>query len=57
MEFQERVEEWLRFERNETTRKEVSGLWEEGDTETLKDRFGRRMSFGTAGLRAAIISI
>ena len=52
MEFQARVEEWLRFDRNETTRKEVTGLWEEGDSLVLKNRFGKRMSFGTAGLRA-----
>ena len=54
MEFQNKIEEWLRLDRNETTRKEVAGLWEEGDSVTLKDRFGKRMSFGTAGLRAAM---
>ena len=54
MEFQDRVEEWLRFDRNETTRKEAAELWEEGDSVVLRDRFGKRMSFGTAGLRATM---
>ncbi|KAI6661963.1 Phosphoglucomutase-2-like [Oopsacas minuta] len=54
MEFQARVEEWLRYDRNKVTRKEVTEIWEEGNSVELRNRFGKRMSFGTAGLRATM---
>ena len=54
MEFQAKIEEWLQYDRNEDTRKEVTGIWEVGDPVVLKNRFGKRMSFGTAGLRATM---
>ncbi|KAL1741168.1 hypothetical protein HDZ31DRAFT_46000 [Schizophyllum fasciatum] len=45
------VEEWLRIDRNEETRKEIDQLWASKDLTTLEARLGSRIEFGTAGLR------
>ncbi|XP_069130799.1 phosphopentomutase-like [Argopecten irradians] len=47
-----KLEEWLRWDKNETTRNEISKLAQDGDVESLKKRLLHRMEFGTAGLRA-----
>lgn len=46
------VEQWLAWDRNEETRSAIQTLWEAGDEGKLKALLGRRMRFGTAGLRA-----
>ncbi|GAA5913424.1 phosphoribomutase PRM15 [Sporobolomyces salmoneus] len=45
------VKEWLRLDRNPTTRAEVEQLVATNNDEELKSRFGTRIAFGTAGLR------
>ncbi|KAG0150594.1 hypothetical protein CROQUDRAFT_652195 [Cronartium quercuum f. sp. fusiforme G11] len=45
-------QEWLRLDRNLTTRAQIEELWAKGNTQELKERLSKRISFGTAGLRA-----
>ncbi|KAH8102870.1 hypothetical protein BXZ70DRAFT_1057060, partial [Cristinia sonorae] len=45
------VDEWLRLDKNEETRKEVEALVTDGRTEELERRMRSRIEFGTAGLR------
>lgn len=46
------TKEWLRLDRNPTTRAQVQGLCAKGNHEELADRLLKRIGFGTAGLRA-----
>jgi len=45
------VERWNLWDKCETTRNEVRKLVESEDWETLRDIMGKRLEFGTAGLR------
>ncbi|PLW23780.1 hypothetical protein PCASD_08721 [Puccinia coronata f. sp. avenae] len=46
------VQEWLRLDRNPTTRKEIEQLHQANDHDELESRLRQRIKFGTAGLRA-----
>ncbi|CAL1703944.1 unnamed protein product [Somion occarium] len=48
---QRAIDEWLRLDKNETTRREVEDLLAKGDYAELEKRMGSRIEFGTAGLR------
>ncbi|OBZ75866.1 hypothetical protein A0H81_04587 [Grifola frondosa] len=45
------VDEWLRLDRNESTRTEILKLLDAGETVELEKRMRVRIQFGTAGLR------
>ncbi|MEU4228865.1 phospho-sugar mutase [Nonomuraea sp. NPDC026600] len=45
---------WLAQDADPETRAELSALLESGDDEALRDRFGARLEFGTAGLRGEL---
>lgn len=45
---------WLAQDPDPETRAELSGLIEHGDLAALADRFGRKLEFGTAGLRGEL---
>ncbi|KAK7693130.1 hypothetical protein QCA50_002696 [Cerrena zonata] len=45
------VQEWLRLDKNETTRQEVKALFDAANTAELERRMSTRIEFGTAGLR------
>ncbi|EPQ58748.1 hypothetical protein GLOTRDRAFT_104172 [Gloeophyllum trabeum ATCC 11539] len=45
------VKEWLRLDKNESTRKEIELLWQQRRTDELEKRLRKRIEFGTAGLR------
>ncbi|EJD53440.1 Phosphoglucomutase, first 3 domain-containing protein [Auricularia subglabra TFB-10046 SS5] len=45
------LEEWLKLDRNETTREHIRDLWTAGKTEELEGLMRPRLEFGTAGLR------
>ncbi|KAI0710386.1 phosphoglucomutase first 3 domain-containing protein [Cerioporus squamosus] len=47
----ELVDEWLRLDPNEETRKEIENLLEEGNVTEIEKRMSPRIEFGTAGLR------
>ncbi|RDX42659.1 phosphoglucomutase first 3 domain-containing protein [Lentinus brumalis] len=47
----ELVDQWLRLDPNEETRKEITKLLEDGDDAELERRMSPRIEFGTAGLR------
>ncbi|XP_052279958.1 phosphopentomutase-like [Dreissena polymorpha] len=49
---QRKVEEWLKWSKNETDNKEIQALVDEGNADELQLRLFHRMEFGTAGLRA-----
>ena len=46
--------DWLALDPDPETRAEVQDLLDRGDAEGLQDRFGERLTFGTAGLRGAL---
>jgi phosphomannomutase len=48
------AEAWLQQDPDETTRAELSALMEAGDEAELQARFGKRLQFGTAGLRGRL---
>ena len=48
------AEAWLQQDPDETTRAELSALIEAGDEAELQARFGKRLQFGTAGLRGRL---
>jgi phosphomannomutase len=48
------VEAWIAADPDPTTRAELAGLLEAGDTAGLEDRFAQPLTFGTAGLRAPL---
>ncbi|KDQ20355.1 hypothetical protein BOTBODRAFT_51664 [Botryobasidium botryosum FD-172 SS1] len=45
------VDEWLRLDKNPTTREEIERLWESREFAQLEKRLRNRIEFGTAGLR------
>jgi phosphomannomutase len=45
---------WLEEDPDPTTRAELEDLVARGDLDALRDRFGSRLQFGTAGLRGAL---
>ncbi|XP_048244066.1 phosphoglucomutase-2-like isoform X2 [Haliotis rufescens] len=47
-----KVEEWMRWDQNDTNRAEIRQLALEKNVDELKKRLLQRMEFGTAGLRA-----
>ncbi|KAL7413282.1 phosphoglucomutase 1 [Mrakia frigida] len=49
---QEALDEWLEYDQNESTRKEIVELRDAQDWNELTKRLGSRIEFGTAGLRA-----
>lgn len=49
-----RALEWLREDPDETTRAELQAILDAGDVDQLKDRFGAKLEFGTAGLRGVL---
>jgi len=48
------VGDWLRWDQNECTRGQIIDLTHKGNIPELNSRLTRRLSFGTAGLRAAM---
>lgn len=46
---QDLVEAWLRLDQNNTTRNEISRLWEARNDTELEKRLRNRIEFGTAG--------
>ncbi|CAJ0904578.1 17581_t:CDS:2 [Entrophospora sp. SA101] len=46
------VQEWLRLDKNPSTRAEIEKLYGERNIEELGKRLLNRISFGTAGLRS-----
>ncbi|EFP79096.2 uncharacterized protein PGTG_05417 [Puccinia graminis f. sp. tritici CRL 75-36-700-3] len=46
------VQDWLRLDRNPTTRKEIEQLQQDKNHDELASRLCQRIKFGTAGLRA-----
>ncbi|EKM55765.1 uncharacterized protein PHACADRAFT_144538 [Phanerochaete carnosa HHB-10118-sp] len=50
-ELQKLVDEWLRLDKNEETRREIQALVDRGDLAELDRRMRSRIEFGTAGLR------
>ncbi|KAF2808054.1 phosphoglucomutase-like protein [Mytilinidion resinicola] len=48
---QELADEWLRLDKDDSTRNEINSLLKRGDTDELQQRLGTRIAFGTAGLR------
>ena len=49
-----RIADWYTADPDEVTRAELIELVDAGDVVELRDRFERRLAFGTAGLRGAI---
>lgn len=54
VELDDQIKNWLKWDKMKRTRKEIEKLIEKEDWETLRERLLRRISFGTAGLRAAM---
>ncbi|CAI2166348.1 14746_t:CDS:10 [Funneliformis geosporum] len=48
------VKEWLRLDKNPTTRLEIEKLYADQNVEELEKRLRKRISFGTAGLRSSM---
>ncbi|XP_071489685.1 phosphopentomutase-like, partial [Diadema antillarum] len=48
------IKQWLEWDRNMATRQEVTDLLNDHNVDELRKRFGTRIQFGTAGLRAAM---
>uniref|UniRef100_A0A7M4ECV3 Phosphoglucomutase 2 n=2 Tax=Crocodylus porosus TaxID=8502 RepID=A0A7M4ECV3_CROPO len=48
------AEQWLRWDKNPKTSEIVKHMLDEENADELQTRFGSRMEFGTAGLRAAM---
>ncbi|CAO3594849.1 unnamed protein product [Absidia cylindrospora] len=46
------VEDWIRLDKNESTRQEIIQLQQTNNIAELEKRLGQRIEFGTAGLRA-----
>ncbi|GBB97055.1 hypothetical protein RclHR1_02900018 [Rhizophagus clarus] len=46
------VQEWLRLDKNPTTKSEIENLYADRNIEELEKRLRNRISFGTAGLRS-----
>jgi phosphomannomutase len=54
LDFSSAAQAWLEVEPDADNRRELEQLLAAGDNKGLADRFASRLSFGTAGLRAAI---
>ena len=52
---QDLVEDWLRLDQNDTTRNEISKLWEARDDTELEKRLRKRIEFGTAGMKPNLL--
>lgn len=52
MSLEEKVQQWLSWDRVEASRSYIEKLWKEKKTEELQRLLAARMEFGTAGLRA-----
>ncbi|XP_038055710.1 glucose 1,6-bisphosphate synthase-like [Patiria miniata] len=50
----EKIKQWLEWDKNMATRQEVVELVSNHSTKVLHERFDTRIAFGTAGLRAAM---
>ncbi|MBG0813461.1 phospho-sugar mutase [Planomonospora sp. ID82291] len=48
------AQEWLAQDPDPRTREELRALLDEGDEEALRERFGAKLEFGTAGLRGEL---
>ncbi|XP_041454457.1 phosphoglucomutase-2-like [Lytechinus variegatus] len=48
------IKQWLEWDKNMATRQEVTELLNDHNVAELQERFGTRIQFGTAGLRAAM---
>ncbi|CAG8495313.1 6602_t:CDS:10 [Diversispora eburnea] len=48
------VQEWLRLDKNPSTRSEIEKLYAERNVDELEKRLRYRISFGTAGLRSSM---
>ncbi|XP_030633648.1 glucose 1,6-bisphosphate synthase [Chanos chanos] len=48
------INQWITWDKNPLTRAQIEGLVQDGCVEDLRRRLCSRMSFGTAGLRAAM---
>ncbi|XP_055336098.1 phosphopentomutase-like [Paramacrobiotus metropolitanus] len=53
-ELDRKVEEWLAWDQNAATRKEITALVEAKRFDELEGRLGQRLAFGTAGLRGSM---
>ncbi|QIW98770.1 hypothetical protein AMS68_004288 [Peltaster fructicola] len=51
---QELATEWLRLDKDESTRKEIQNLLDSNDEVELEARLRKRIAFGTAGLRSSM---
>jgi len=51
-ELQNQIDFWMKFDKNEKNRKEIQSMVENNDVSSLKQCLLKRMTFGTAGLRA-----
>ena len=47
-------QDWLRLDPDPDTRAELQALLGADDEDALAERFGKRLQFGTAGLRGAL---
>ena len=56
-EFDKKVADWLKWDRNEKSRAEIENLVEKKDVDGLKARMNGRLLFGTAGDRIVQIKI
>ncbi|MER7501158.1 phospho-sugar mutase [Nonomuraea pusilla] len=54
MSLAEQARDWLSQDPDPETRAELSALLERGDLDALRDRFGAKLEFGTAGLRGEL---
>ncbi|MGN9783496.1 phospho-sugar mutase [Nonomuraea sp. ZG12] len=54
MSLHEQARAWLSQDPDPDTRAELSALLERDDTEALRERFGAKLEFGTAGLRGEL---
>ncbi|RIA98178.1 hypothetical protein C1645_798393, partial [Glomus cerebriforme] len=50
------VQEWLRLDKNPTTRSEIEKLYADQNIDELEKRLRNRLTFGTAGLRSSMKS-
>lgn len=50
----DRARAWMAEDPDPTTRSEIRALLEAGDEAALAERFGQRLSFGTAGIRGVL---
>ena len=51
---EQKARQWMDDDPDATTRQETARMLEDGDVEALREAFGARLEFGTAGLRGII---